>query len=293
MQLNISLHSNYLGNCVECSLMDVDHYNLTVEELKDGCMDPRVQHYSKTNKSEYCTWRVIHTLGKSGTKPGIVALKADRLNHMDPAPGTCVKHTNHYTCACTGEYCNRGLPPCAWIRKADPAFTKFSGCVEEYSGCVSCDLLQSEKRYKIPMDKIKEGCMDSRIQDRNTIQIADYCMWTVTATEIKTYKWIEGHSIRAGTALLPASNPEPGTCTASEGHFYCSCEGHLCNMVTPRCSMLRKAMSSKTKPKGCFEDQRKGTGKGMGLKCKIRYIDKMANFKCRFLFIFILFIFCF
>lgn len=267
--------------------MEVDHYNLTVEQLIDGCQDPRVQHFSQTNRSEYCTWRVIHTLGKSGTKPGIVALKADRLNHMDPPAGTCTKHSHHYTCACTGEYCNRGLPPCAWIRKVDPDATKFTGCTEDYAGnmntlrcnfylktvyynlhfelgCVFCDLLQSERRYKITMDKAVGGCMDTRLHDTSTIQIALYCMWTITSMTIKTYKWSEGLVFRLGTRLAD-HNPKAGNCKVRDGNFQCSCNGHLCNMVPPRCSALRKAMSSRLNPKGCFEDQRKGKGRSRNL----------------------------
>lgn len=120
-----------LINCVECSLMDVDNYNLTPEELEGGCQDPRVQHFEKNNQSEYCTWRIVHTLGKTGTPPGAVSVKADKLNHMDPPPQTCIKHKQHYTCACTGEYCNKDLPPCSWIRKADPENTEPLGCVED------------------------------------------------------------------------------------------------------------------------------------------------------------------
>lgn len=118
---------NWEGNCVECSIMDVDFYNLTAEELKDGCMDPRVQHFEKTNNSEYCTWRLIHTDSKFG-KRGLISVKADQLNHMDPPPESCVKHKFHYTCACVGEYCNKGLPPCTWIRKADPENLTPYGC---------------------------------------------------------------------------------------------------------------------------------------------------------------------
>ncbi len=120
--------------------MDVDFYNLTTEELPDGCMDPRVQYFEKTNNSEYCTWRLIHTEGKHG-KAGLISVKADQLNHMDPPPESCVKHKFHYTCACVGEYCNKGLPPCTWIRKCDPENTNPVGCrnpntnTYEWIGC--------------------------------------------------------------------------------------------------------------------------------------------------------------
>lgn len=116
------------GNCVECSLMDVDFYNLTTDDVPNGCQDERIQYYQQPNNSEYCTWRIIHTEGKHG-KVGIVSVKADQLNHMDPRPETCVKHKFHYTCACIGEYCNKELPPCTWITRCDPENTNPKGCL--------------------------------------------------------------------------------------------------------------------------------------------------------------------
>lgn len=117
------------GNCIECSLMDIDFYNLTIEQVPKGCQDERVLFYQTENNSEYCSWRLIHTDGKYGPI-GLIGVKADELNHMDPKPETCVKHKWHYTCACLGEYCNKGLPPCKWITKVDPDNKAPIGCLQ-------------------------------------------------------------------------------------------------------------------------------------------------------------------
>ncbi len=136
--------------------MDVDFYNLTVDELKGGCLDKRVQHFEKTHDSPYCTWRIIHTEGKAGA-PGLLSLLGDHLNHMDPKPGECVKHSFHYTCACVGEYCNEHLPPCDWITKVDPKNKKPLGCSSDGKAVllVMGQINSRGGRFKISCKRLK------------------------------------------------------------------------------------------------------------------------------------------
>ncbi len=248
------------GNCVECSIMDVDHYNLAAEDLVDGCMDPRVQHYEKTNNSEYCTWRLIHTEGKFG-KPGLINVKADKLNHMDPKPESCVKHAFHYTCACIGEYCNKNPPPCSWIRKCDPENKDPIGCLgasvkaktegKWMGNCVECSLMDVDD-YNLTPEELDGGCQDPRVQHYEKTNTSEYCAWRLVHTLGKTGT-PPGH-VTVKADKLNHMDPSPGTCVKHKQHYTCACEGEYCNKELPPCSWIRAIDPENTEPLGCTED---------------------------------------